>query len=91
MVYDIFKKLGRTCKLGNKSHPCTQKTGKKSAGSKKIADAPDRLKWIGIDMPFNYDEVVSVTGPEYVAHLGSEGVSFVSYEELKENVGPNDG
>jgi len=51
-----------------------------------MAGAPDRSKWIGIDMPFNYDEVVSVTGPEYVAHLGSEGVSFVSYEELKENV-----
>jgi DNA-binding response OmpR family regulator len=86
MVCDIFKKLGATCKAGNKSHLCPQKTGKKTAGSKKAAEAPDRSKWIGIDMPFNYDEVVSVTGPEYVAHLGSEGVSFVSYEELKENV-----
>jgi CheY-like chemotaxis protein len=72
--------------VGNKSHLCPQKTGKKSAGTKKSADAPDRSKWIGIDMPFNYDEVVSVTGPEYVAHLGSEGVSYVSYEELKQNV-----
>ena len=86
MVCDIFKKLGATCKAGNKSHLCPQKTAKKSAGSKKRAEAPDRSKWIGIDMPFNYDEVVSVTGPEYVAHLGSEGVSFVSYQELKENV-----
>ena len=86
MVCDIFKKLGATCKVGNKSHLCPQKTAKKSAGSKKMAGTPDRSKWIGIDMPFNYDEVVSVTGPEYVAHLGSEGVSFVSYEELKENV-----
>ena len=86
MVCDIFKKLGATCKVGNKSHLCPQKTAKKSAGSKKMAEAPDRSKWIGIDMPFNYDEVVSVTGPEYVAHLGSEGVSFVSYQELKENV-----
>lgn len=86
MVCDIFKKLGGTCKVGNKSHLCPQKTAKKSAGSKKMAEAPDRSKWIGIDMPFNYDEVVSVTGPEYVAHLGSEGVSFVSYQELKENV-----
>ncbi|MCX5883693.1 MAG: response regulator, partial [Deltaproteobacteria bacterium] len=86
MVCDIFKKLGATCKVGNKSHLCPQKTAKKSAGSKKMAGAPDRSKWIGIDMPFNYDEVVSVTGPEYVAHLGSEGVSFVSYQELKENV-----
>ena len=79
MVCDIFKKLGGTCKAGNKSHLCPQKTAKKSAGSKKTAEAPDRSKWIGIDMPFNYDEVVSVTGPEYLAHLGSEGVSFVSY------------
>ncbi|RPJ10668.1 MAG: sigma-54-dependent Fis family transcriptional regulator, partial [Desulfobacteraceae bacterium] len=86
MVCDIFKKLGGTCKAGNKSHLCPQKTAKKSAGSKKRSEAPDRSKWIGIDMPFNYDEVVSVTGPEYVAHLGSEGVSFVSYQELKENV-----
>ncbi len=86
MVCDIFKKLGGTCKAGNKSHLCPQKTAKKSAGSKKMAEVPDRSKWIGIDMPFNYDEVVSVTGPEYVAHLGSEGVSFVSYQELKENV-----
>jgi DNA-binding response OmpR family regulator len=87
MVCEIFKKLGGTCKVGNKSQLCPQKTGKKSAGLKKMAEAPDRSKWIGIDMPFNYDEVVSVTGPEYVAHLGSEGVSFVSYEELKKNVG----
>ncbi len=86
MVCDIFKKLGGTCKAGNKSHLCPQKTAKKSAGSKKMAEVPDRSKWIGIDMPFNYDEVVSVTGPEYVAHLGSEGVSFVSYQALKENV-----
>lgn len=86
MVCEIFKKMGGTCKAGNKSHMCPQKTGKKSAGSKKTAEAPDRSKWIGIDMPFNYDEVVSVTGPEYVAHLGSDGVSFVSYEELKKNV-----
>lgn len=86
MVCDIFKKLDGTCKAGNKSHLCPQKTAKKSAGSKKMAEAPDRSKWIGIDMPFHYDEVVSVTGPEYVTHLGSEGVSFVSYQELKENV-----
>ncbi|RPH51124.1 MAG: response regulator [Desulfobacteraceae bacterium] len=86
MVCDIFKKLGGTCKAGNKSHKCPQKTGKKAAGSHKTAESPDRSKWIGIDMPFNYDEVVSVTGPEYVAHLGSNGVSFVSYEELKKNM-----
>jgi DNA-binding response OmpR family regulator len=85
MVCDIFKKLGGTCKVGTKSHLCPQKTGRKSAGSAKMAGTPDRSKWIGIDMPFNYDEVVSVTGPEYVAHLGSEGISFVSYEELKKN------
>ncbi len=86
MVCEIFKKLGATCKAGNKSQLCPQKSGKKTAGASKTAKSPDRSKWIGIDMPFNYDEVVSVTGPEYVAHLGSEGISFVSYDELKKNV-----
>jgi DNA-binding NtrC family response regulator len=84
--YDISKKLDRTSKLGNKAHFCTQKTGNKLVDSPQKTTASERLKWIGIDVPFNYDEVVSVTGPEYVAHLGTEEVSFVSYKELNEKV-----
>jgi DNA-binding response OmpR family regulator len=84
--YNLFKRLDRTCELGNKSHPCTHETDNKSVASPKNTLASGRLKWIGIDMPFNYDDVVSVTGPEYVARLGTEEVSFVSYEALKENV-----
>ncbi len=82
MVCDIFKKLGATCKAGVKTSACPQKKGKESsAKTKKI----DTSKLIGVDMPFNYDEVVSVTGPEYLANLHHEGVSFVPYETLKKN------
>ncbi len=85
MVCDIFRKLGGTCKAGTKTRLCPQKSSKKSAKTAKAA-AADISKWIGIDMPFNYEEVVSVTGPEYVAHLGAEGISYVPYEELKKNI-----
>lgn len=50
MVCDIFKKLGATCKAGNKTQACPQKSAKKTAGAKKTAQAPDRSKWIGTDM-----------------------------------------
>jgi len=68
MVCDIYMKLGNTCKAGLKTKGCPQKKAKKkkSAGKKKAFDA---TKWIGIDQPFNYDEVVRVTGPEYVENL----------------------
>ncbi len=85
MVCDIFKKLGGTCKAGTKSALCPQKKGKKSApAASKASD--DRAGLIGIDLPFSYDEVVSVTGPEYVAHLNAEGISYIPYDELKRNV-----
>jgi len=38
---------------------------------------------IGIDQPFDYEEVVSVTGPEYVRNMHRDGVFSVPYEELK--------
>ncbi|MFZ3045814.1 MAG: response regulator [Desulfatirhabdiaceae bacterium] len=85
MVCDIFKKLGGTCKAGTKTSLCPQNKAKKSVEVSKSAK-PDRSEWIGIDLPFNYDEVVSVTGPEYVAHLNSEGFSYVPYQELKKSV-----
>ncbi|RJR26151.1 MAG: response regulator, partial [Desulfobacteraceae bacterium] len=39
---------------------------------------------IGIDQPFEYEEVAAVTGPEYVMNLHHDGVVFLPYESLKE-------
>jgi DNA-binding response OmpR family regulator len=86
-VCDIFKKLGNTCKAGLKSEECPQV--KKGAKSKKAAPEQkglDLKKLIGIDQPFSYEEVASVTGPEYVRNLQNEGFAFVPYEELKQRV-----
>jgi DNA-binding response OmpR family regulator len=84
MVCDIFKKLGATCKAGTKKAVCPQLTKKKKAAKKK--DTLDVKTLIGIDLPFDYDEVAAVTGPEYVAHLAHDGVVQVPYEQLKQNV-----
>jgi DNA-binding response OmpR family regulator len=83
MVCDIFKKLGATCKAGVKTAECPQKKAKK--GRAKKARGFDSANLIGIDQPFSYEEVVSVTGPEYVHNLHQEGVTFMPYEELKKN------
>ncbi len=83
MVCDIFKKLGATCKAGTKSAECPQKKTKKAAPK---PDGADMRRLVGIDQPFSYDEVVSVTGPEYVHQLGREGVAYLPYEELKQNM-----
>lgn len=40
---------------------------------------------ISIDQPFDYEEVIKVTGAEYVQNLHHDGVVFVSYEELRKN------
>ena len=84
MVCDIFKKLGNTCKGGNKTGECPQLKAKKKKEGK--AKGFDSEKLIGIDYPFNYEEVTSITGPEYVLNMQHEGVSFIPYEELKKNV-----
>ena len=83
MVCDIFKKLGATCKAGTKTGECPQKKAKK--GKARKAKGFDSANLIGVDQPFNYEEVVSITGPEYVHNLHQEGVTFMPYEELKEN------
>jgi len=84
MVCDIFKKLGKTCKGGVKTDECpTLKAKKKKAAREKGFDAE---KLIGIDCPFDYEEVVSITGPEYVLNMQRDGVAFVPYEELKVQV-----
>jgi DNA-binding response OmpR family regulator len=86
MVCDIFKKLGATCKAGTKKDECPQKKAKKGKAASKRGPAFDADKLIGVDQPFNYDEVVAVTGPEYVETLHQDGVAFVPYEELKDRV-----
>jgi ActR/RegA family two-component response regulator len=86
MICEIYEKLGQaTCKGGVKTGECPQLKAKrkKAAKAKKF----DAATLIGIDHPFNYEEVVSVTGPEYVRNLHHEGYAFVPYEELKQNVG----
>jgi DNA-binding NtrC family response regulator len=84
MICDIFKKLGNTCKGGTKTGECPQLKAKKKKGAK--AKGFDSEKLIGIDYPFNYEEVVSITGPEYVLNMQHEGISYIPYEELKKNV-----
>jgi DNA-binding response OmpR family regulator len=83
MVCDIFKKLGATCKAGTKSGECPQKKAKKAVAK---TDGADVRRLVGIDQPFSYDEVVSVTGPEFARQLGREGVAYLPYEELKKNM-----
>jgi len=82
---EVFGKLGHTCKVGNKTGVCPRKTAKKKKGTVD-AKAFDAKKLIGIDHPFNYEEVVSITGPEYVWNLDRDGMSFIPYDELKKNV-----
>jgi len=41
---------------------------------------------IGIDQPFDYEEVAAVAGPEYVQNLNRDGVACVPYEEVKRRV-----
>lgn len=85
MVCDIFKKLGDTCKAGVKTAECPQKKAKKKKAAGKEGGF-DAKKLIGIDQPFNYEEVASITGPEYIQNLHRDGVTFLPYEELKKNV-----
>ncbi|MFO7553703.1 MAG: response regulator [Desulfobacterales bacterium] len=84
MICDIFKKLENTCKGGTKTGECPQLKAKKKKGVKGTGFDSEKL--IGIDYPFNYEEVASITGPEYVLNMQHEGVSFIPYEELKKNV-----
>lgn len=86
-VCDIFKKLGNTCKAGLKNNECPQaKKGAKTKGAGKEERRFDPKKLIGVDQPFSYEEVASVTGPEYLMNLQGDGIAFVPYEQLKENV-----
>jgi DNA-binding response OmpR family regulator len=83
MVCDIFVKLGTTCKAGVKTASCPQLAKKKKTAKKK---GTDTRKLIGIDQPFDYDEVMAVTGPEYIQNLQTDGVVVPYYEQLKADV-----
>ncbi len=83
MVCDIFKKLGATCKAGTKTAACPQLAKKKKSAKGKTVDTK---RLIGIDQPFDYEEVAAVSGPEYIHNLRSDGVSIPYYEELKANL-----
>ncbi len=85
MVCDIFKKLGATCKAGTKKGECPQLKNKKKA-QKAAKQMPDVKTLIGIDQPFNYNEVRAVTGPEYLQYLRHDGLAVPTYEELKASV-----
>ncbi len=82
MVCDIFAKLGKTCKAGLKNQDCPQKTAKKGKSAKK-AKGPQVKTLIGVDMPFDYDAVTALTGPEYVSNLQANEFAFLPYEQLK--------
>jgi ActR/RegA family two-component response regulator len=84
MVCDIFKKLGATCKAGVKTNECPQKKAKKGKAAKKGKVIRfDATKLIGIDQPFNFDEVTAITGPDYIQNLHHEDIVIKPYEELK--------
>jgi DNA-binding response OmpR family regulator len=81
---EIFDKVGGVCKGGIKTERCPQiEAEKKKAAGKKQGFDPSKL--IGIDMPFDYEEVVAITGPEYVQHLDRDGYAFLPYDQLKKN------
>ena len=84
MVCEIFEKVGTTCKGGMKTGKCPQiEARKKKAAKQKQGFDPNKL--IGIDMPFDYEEVAAITGPEYVQYLDRDGYAFMPYEQLKKN------
>jgi len=84
-ICDIYKKLGNTCKAGLKTSECPQMKGKKKAAGTK-GEVPDVRKWLGPDMPFSYEEVVALTGPDFAKYLEHDGVALMPYEELKQRV-----
>ena len=81
---EIYEKVGGTCKGGMKTGKCPQiEAEKKKAARKK--QRFDSEKLIGIDMPFDYEEVGALTGPEYVQYVDRDGYAFLPYDQLKQN------
>lgn len=86
MVCDIYMKLGGTCKAGIKG-ACPQKKAKSKKATKK-KEGFDGKKLMGIDQPFDYQEVISITGPEYIQYMDRDGFAFIPYEALKSRKTP---
>jgi len=61
---------------------------KNTAGIEKILFAKNL---ISIDKPFDYEEVVALTGSDFVQKLNYDGVICIPYEELKRNSTDVDG
>jgi glycine cleavage system H lipoate-binding protein len=57
---------------------------KATKGKKKGIDSKTRL--IAPDQPFNFKEVASITGAEYVRNLHRDGIALLPYEELTKNL-----
>ena len=70
-----------------KCHSSNRKE-KNAAGIEKILSAKNL---ISIDQPFDYEEVVALTGSDYVQKLNYDGVICIPYEELKRNSTDVDG
>jgi DNA-binding response OmpR family regulator len=81
-VCDVMKKLGTTCKTGLKKNYCPKIKAREKKQA-KAASVFNPKTMIGIDQPFDYDEVVAVTGPEYVHYMDRDGFAYLPYEELK--------
>ncbi|MGA7143709.1 MAG: hypothetical protein WBY47_04330 [Desulfobacterales bacterium] len=57
-------------------------------GKQEAAGRKERLNTknlISVDQPFGYEEVVAITGSEYVRSLNTDGVTLIPYEELRRN------
>lgn len=55
---------------------------KNAAGIEKMLCAKNL---ISIDQPFDYEEVVAITGSNYVQNLNYDGIICIPYEELRRN------
>jgi DNA-binding NtrC family response regulator len=82
MACDVMEKLGTTCKTGLKKNYCPKVKAREKKAA-KAASVFNPKTMIGIDQPFDYNEVVAITGPEYVHHMDRDGFAFLPYEELK--------
>lgn len=60
--------------------------GSKDQNQNQEEKGQEDRKLIGIDQPFDYDEVTAITGPEYVQNLRRNGIAVRPYEELKKDV-----
>jgi len=86
------KEPSRRAKKGRKKQPALvlMEKGSSQNESNEVATPAYSKKTfqqrrISIDQPFDYHEVIKVTGAEYVQNLQQDGVVFVPYEELQKN------